>query len=155
MRTVEIPRQAHQHAVRRLSGVPCGLDGLACPGERGDMNTNRTSLKRIIGAAGATAALLLAVPATAQAADTIDYTLTRAEVAQQAADAQSQTDLICGALPWPISWACSQNQANGGMRDALQDAYVAGCGLRVQVTPTGSGASYDKATYQYTKVNCR
>lgn len=118
------------------------------------MNTNKTSLKRIIGAAGATAALLLAVPAAAQAADAVNYTLTRAEVAQQAKDTQAQTDLACGALPWPISWACSQNQANGGMRDALQDAYVAGCGLRVVVTPTGSGMSYDKATYQYTQVNC-
>jgi hypothetical protein len=118
------------------------------------MNTNRKSLKRIIGAAGATAALLLAVPATSQAADTISYTLSKAEVAQQAKDAQAQTDLACGGLPWPISWACSQNQANGGMRDALQDAYVAGCGLRVVVTPTGSGASYDKATYSYTQVGC-
>lgn len=118
------------------------------------MNTNRTSLKRIIGAAGATAALLLAVPAAAQAADTIDYTLTKSEVAQKAAEAQSQTDLACGALMWPLSWACSQNQANGGMRDALQDAYVAGCGLRVVVTPTGSNMSYDKATYQFTQVGC-
>lgn len=118
------------------------------------MNTNRKSLKRIIGAAGATAALLLAVPATAQAADTIDYTLTRAEVTQQAKDAQASTDFWCGALPWPLSWACSQNQANGGMRDALNDASADGCGLRVQVTPTGSNMSYDKATYKYTKVNC-
>lgn len=82
---------------------------------------------------------------------------TRAEVKAWVQDNGAMKDGVCGAFPWPFGWLCSQfggANANGGMEGAFQDAANNNCGIRMEVTATGSGNSYDKANYKYTKINC-
>lgn len=95
--------------------------------------------------------------APSASADGSTQEFTRAEVKAWVQDNGSMKDGVCGVFPWPFGWLCSQfggANANGGMEGAFTDAANNNCGIRMEVTATGSGSSYDKATYQYTKINC-
>jgi hypothetical protein len=117
--------------------------------------TRRRTARRAAAAVGAAGALLLAAPAVAQAAVVADYTMTHAEVADAHDQIETTNDIACGWMPWPFYIVCENNNANGGMASAVEDAWVSGCGLHVVATtnPDSTG-SYDRYDYRYTKVNC-
>jgi hypothetical protein len=115
----------------------------------------KKSLVGVLGVAATSAALVLGGSVAANAAVVSTSTLSPAEVADQHATIQQTTELACGALVWPLNVFCAGNQANGGMADAIEDAYVSGCGLRtVTTTNPNSTGSYDRYNYEHTKVNC-
>ena len=137
-----------------------------------------TTMKRAIATAAVagttaftTVGISLSAAPHAEAAPTsITHEYSRAEVKKMARDNGTIVNTVCGALAaavgaspaGPIAGAAAGaacklfggNGANGGQIGAFNDAADHDCGLRAVSTPTGSGNSWDKATFKYTKINC-
>lgn len=137
-----------------------------------------TTMKRAISTAAVAGTATLttvgmsigAAPQAQAAPNTITHEYTRAEVKKMARDNATIVNTTCGALAVAVSAtpagpiagaaagaACKlfgANGANGGQVGAVNDAADHDCGLRMVSTPTGSGNSWDKADFSYTKINC-
>ncbi len=103
-------------------------------------------LRRTAALAGAAALAVGITLGTASEASAYDYsyTLSASEVAEKR-DMMNNGLFACGFLPGFAAAACS----GGEMGDMLDKAWYNDCGLTVYVTLTGSGMSYDKASYDY------
>jgi hypothetical protein len=106
------------------------------------------TVRRVASTAGALALAGGVAFATATPAQAYDYsyTLSRSEVVEKKNMIDAAT-FGCGFLPGWAGMACSAS--GGAMVEEINRAYYNECGLKVYVTLTGSGMSYDKATYDY------
>jgi hypothetical protein len=104
--------------------------------------------RRIASTAGAlvlAGGVAFATASPAQAYD-YSYTMSKAEVVEKKQMIDAAT-FGCNFLP---GWAGAACGASGGtMVEEIRRAYYNECGLKVYVTATGSGMSYDKASYDF------
>lgn len=87
----------------------------------------------------------------ASAAPSGTVTLTAAEVQENYAMQEAAGEVTCAFFPSGWGTVCDIASAMS-LNNEFQAAAENNCGLRYTWTATGSGLSYDKATYEYTQL---